>query len=274
MERWGISDDEDDRGGLATKVKAPPRRQIHLLQRKTSSLGKGLGKTSGWVHRTTLKDSGVEMVPGVTYDKIDDDGLHITVDDEPRVLDVDTIVLCTGRSPCATSSSRSRRPASVHVIGGADVAVELDAKRAIKQATELAAASEPYRAMARRRLVRRERAHDMSATSGPRPRAVAAAADSVHGADDRARSTALVGHPAAAASSRRSSRGSTAPCSTDGDEGTTASHPCEAQRSCRRPASQLLVGRRSPEGVRESGPSRRMSWHREWSPPRRVEPLT
>ena len=73
--------DEDDRGGLATKVKAPPRRQVHLLQRKTSSLGKGLGKTSGWVHRTTLKDSGVEMVPGVTYDRIDDDGLHITVDE-------------------------------------------------------------------------------------------------------------------------------------------------------------------------------------------------
>jgi 2,4-dienoyl-CoA reductase (NADPH2) len=145
MERWGISDDEDDRGGLATKVKAPPRRQIHLLQRKTSSLGKGLGKTSGWVHRTTLKDSGVEMVPGVTYDKIDDDGLHITVrteggDDEPRVLDVDTIVLCTGQESVRDLIEPLEEAGiSVHVIGGADVAVELDAKRAIKQATELAA---------------------------------------------------------------------------------------------------------------------------------------
>jgi 2,4-dienoyl-CoA reductase (NADPH2) len=140
MERWGISDNEEDRGGLATKVKAPPRRQIHLLQRKTSSLGKGLGKTSGWVHRTTLKDSGVEMVPGVTYDRIDDDGLHITVDDQPRVLDVDTIVLCTGQESVRDLvEPLEQTGVSVHVIGGADVAVELDAKRAIKQATELAA---------------------------------------------------------------------------------------------------------------------------------------
>jgi 2,4-dienoyl-CoA reductase (NADPH2) len=141
MDRWGISDAEEDRGGLATKVKAPPRRQIHLLQRKTSSLGKGLGKTSGWVHRTTLKDSGVEMLAGVTYDRIDDDGLHITVDDEPRVLDVDTIVLCTGQESVRDLvEPLEEAGVSVHVIGGADVAVELDAKRAIKQATELAAA--------------------------------------------------------------------------------------------------------------------------------------
>ena len=140
MERWGVSDSEAARGGLATKVKAPPRRQIHLLQRKASSLGKGLGKTSGWVHRATLKDSGVEMVPGVSYDKIDDDGLHITVDDEQRVLDVDTIVLCTGQESVRDliEPLEAAGP-SVHVIGGADVAVELDAKRAIKQATELAA---------------------------------------------------------------------------------------------------------------------------------------
>ncbi len=140
MERWGVSADEEVRGGLATKVKAPPRRQIHLLQRKTSSLGKGLGKTSGWVHRATLKDSGVEMVPGVTYDRIDDDGLHITVDDQPRVLDVDTIVLCTGQESVRDLvEPLEQSGVPVHVIGGADVAVELDAKRAIKQATELAA---------------------------------------------------------------------------------------------------------------------------------------
>ena len=140
MERWGISTDEKDRGGLATKGKAPPRRQIHLLQRKASTLGKGLGKTSGWVHRTTLKDSGVDMVPGVTYDKIDDDGLHITVDDQSRVLDVDTIVLCTGQESVRDlAEPLEEAGVSVHVIGGAHVAVELDAKRAIKQATELAA---------------------------------------------------------------------------------------------------------------------------------------
>jgi 2,4-dienoyl-CoA reductase (NADPH2) len=92
------------------------------------------------VHRTTLKDSGVEMVAGVTYDRIDDDGLHITVDDQPRVLDVDTIVLCTGQESVRDLVEPLEEAGiSVHVIGGADVAIELDAKRAIKQATELAA---------------------------------------------------------------------------------------------------------------------------------------
>ena len=131
--------------GWPPRCKAPPRRQVHLLQRKTSSLGKGLGKTSGWVHRTTLKDSGVEMVPGVTYDRIDDDGLHITVSTgkdstESRVLDVDTIVLCTGQESVRDLvEPLEAAGTAIHVIGGADVAVELDAKRAIKQATELAA---------------------------------------------------------------------------------------------------------------------------------------
>jgi 2,4-dienoyl-CoA reductase (NADPH2) len=144
MERWGVTDPEIERGGLATKVKAPPRRTVHLLQRKTSELGKGLGKTSGWVHRATLKDSDVEMLKGVTYNRIDDDGLHITLGEgdaaESRLLDVDTVILCTGQEsvrdllePLAALGK------PVHVIGGADVAAELDAKRAIKQATELAA---------------------------------------------------------------------------------------------------------------------------------------
>ncbi|TXL57763.1 NADPH-dependent 2,4-dienoyl-CoA reductase [Aeromicrobium terrae] len=148
MERWGVTDPEVERGGLATKVKAPPRRQVHLLQRKTSSLGKGLGKTTGWVHRTTLKDSDVEMVPGVVYERIDDDGLHITVPvkgekdvREARVLDVDTIVLCTGQESVRDlADALEAAGVTPHVIGGADVAAELDAKRAIKQATELAAA--------------------------------------------------------------------------------------------------------------------------------------
>ncbi|MCL3817071.1 NADPH-dependent 2,4-dienoyl-CoA reductase [Aeromicrobium wangtongii] len=140
MARWGVTDPALERGGLTTKLKAPPKRQVFLLQRKATELGKGLGKTSGWVHRQTLKDSGVEMIKGVTYDLINDDGLHITVDEQSRVLDVDTIVLCTGQEsvrdlvePLETTGT------PVHVIGGADVAAELDAKRAIKQATELAA---------------------------------------------------------------------------------------------------------------------------------------
>ena len=144
MERWGVTDPETARGGLATKVKAPARREVHLLQRKTSELGKGLGKTSGWVHRATLKDSGVEMLKGVSYDRIDDDGLHITLGQgdraEHRVLEVDTVVLCTGQESVrdlVDPLTAAGKP--VHVIGGADVASELDAKRAIKQATELAA---------------------------------------------------------------------------------------------------------------------------------------
>jgi 2,4-dienoyl-CoA reductase (NADPH2) len=143
MRRWGVTDPALERGGLATKVAAPPRRQVHLLQRKTSDLGKGLGKTSGWVHRQTLKDSGVEMIKGVTYDRIDDDGLHVTIGGdvpEQRVLAVDTIVLCTGQDSVRDLvEPLEARGVTVHVIGGADVAAELDAKRAIKQATELAA---------------------------------------------------------------------------------------------------------------------------------------
>ncbi|WP_332644106.1 NADPH-dependent 2,4-dienoyl-CoA reductase [Aeromicrobium sp.] len=145
MERWGVTDPSLERGGLATKLKAPPKREVFLLQRKNSELGKGLGKTSGWVHRQTLKDSDVEMIKGVTYDRIDDAGLHITLrkgedNEESRVLDVDTIILCTGQESVrdlVEPLEALGKP--VHVIGGADVAAELDAKRAIKQATELAA---------------------------------------------------------------------------------------------------------------------------------------
>jgi 2,4-dienoyl-CoA reductase (NADPH2) len=144
MERWGVTDPALSRGGLATKVKAPPRRTVHLLQRKTSELGKGLGKTSGWVHRTTLKDSGVDMLKGVSYDRIDDAGLHITLGEgdtaERRLLKVDTVILCTGQESVRDLVEPLQALGTpVHVIGGADVAAELDAKRAIKQATELAA---------------------------------------------------------------------------------------------------------------------------------------
>jgi 2,4-dienoyl-CoA reductase (NADPH2) len=145
MRRWGVTDPALERGGLATKVAPPSQREVVLLQRKDTELGKGLGKTSGWVHRTTLRDSGVEMVKGVTYDRIDDDGLHITLGkgtdaETSRVLAVDTIVLCTGQESVRDLvAPLEAAGTSVHVIGGADVAAELDAKRAIRQATELAA---------------------------------------------------------------------------------------------------------------------------------------
>lgn len=145
MRRWGVTDPALERGGLAVKVKAPPKRQVFLLQRKSTELGKGLGKTSGWVHRQTLKDSGVEMLKGVTYDRIDDDGLHITIatgkdSAESRLLSVETIVLCTGQESVRDLvEPLEATGVPVHVIGGADAAAELDAKRAIKQATELAA---------------------------------------------------------------------------------------------------------------------------------------
>ena len=150
--RWGVVDPSLEveggaRGGLGTKELAPPRRRVTLLQRKHSAHGKGLGKTTGWVHRQTLKDSGVELLKGVTYERIDDAGLHVRVHadekdetGEARLLEVDTIVLCTGQESVRDLVEPLEAAGVVaHVIGGADVAAELDAKRAIKQATELAA---------------------------------------------------------------------------------------------------------------------------------------
>ena len=151
QERWGVVDpslevEGGERGGLGTKVLSPPRRQVYLLQRKTSDLGKGLGKTTGWVHRQTLKDSGVEMIKGVSYDRIDDEGLHLTVREHDKaepvemLVKADTIVLCTGQESVRDLvDGLEAAGVPTHVIGGADVAAELDAKRAIKQATELAA---------------------------------------------------------------------------------------------------------------------------------------
>ncbi|GAA2716288.1 NADPH-dependent 2,4-dienoyl-CoA reductase [Actinoplanes palleronii] len=140
MLRWGVTDPATSRGGLATKVKTPARREVHLLQRKDTGLGKGLGKTTGWVHRATLKDDGVQMLRGVEYLRIDDEGLHIAVGEVRRTLAVDTVVLAAGQiSVRELVAPLEERGVRVHVIGGADVAAELDAKRAIKQATELAA---------------------------------------------------------------------------------------------------------------------------------------
>ncbi|WP_415950594.1 FAD-dependent oxidoreductase [Streptomyces sp. KLOTTS4A1] len=139
--QWGVDTDYRGRGGLDEPRRPRPPRQVHLLQRKASKVGAGLGKTTGWIHRTELRHRGVQMLAGVTYDRIDDAGLHITVDGESSVLDVDTVVLCAGQEPRrALYDQLLAAGAHVHVIGGADVAAELDAKRAVKQGTELAAA--------------------------------------------------------------------------------------------------------------------------------------
>lgn len=141
MAEWGVTDPEQAAGGLATPKPEPSPRQVYLLQRKKSGIGAGLGKTSGWVHRAALKAKRVEQLPGVTYERIDDDGLHITVDGTPRVLEVDTVVVCAGQEPVRDLADDLRAAGlPVHLIGGADVAAELDAKRAIDQGTRLAAA--------------------------------------------------------------------------------------------------------------------------------------
>ncbi|MGW6530823.1 oxidoreductase [Streptomyces venezuelae] len=139
--QWGVDMDYRERGGLTKPERPTPPRTVHLLQRKTSKVGKGLGKTTGWIHRTELRHRGVAMVAGVSYDLIDDAGLHITVDGESSVIPVDTVVLCSGQEPRRDLYEELVAAGiAAHLIGGADVAAELDAKRAIKQGTELAAA--------------------------------------------------------------------------------------------------------------------------------------
>lgn len=138
---WGVDADFRDRGGLMAPERPTPPREVTLLQRKTTKVGAGLGKTTGWIHRTELKERGVTMLAGVTYDRIDDEGLHVLVGDEKRVLAVDTIVLCTGQDPSRSLYEELLAlGVTGHLIGGADVAAELDAKRAIDQGTRLAAA--------------------------------------------------------------------------------------------------------------------------------------
>jgi 2,4-dienoyl-CoA reductase (NADPH2) len=115
-------------------------REIWLLQRKASKPGKGLGKTTGWIHRLSLRKRGVKMLAGVEYRRIDDLGLHIQHDGEEKVLKVDHVIICAGQLPRRDLQDPLERAGkTVHLIGGADVAAELDAKRAIRQGTELAA---------------------------------------------------------------------------------------------------------------------------------------
>ena len=138
--RWGVDTEYAEPGGLMPPVPEHSPRQVHLLQRKATKPGKGLGKTTGWIHRTELNRRGVTMVPGVTYRAIDETGVQITVDGVEQVLEVDTVVLCTGQeSRRDLQSALESAGMPTYLIGGADVAAELDAKRAIKQGTEVAA---------------------------------------------------------------------------------------------------------------------------------------
>ena len=138
---WGIDTSYADRGGIKPADLEKSPRQVYLLQRKTSKVGDGLGKTTGWIHRTGLKNRAVHMIAGVTYDKVDDAGLHITVGGEPKLIPADTVILCAGQDPLRElQADLQAAGCKVHLIGGADVAAELDAKRAIKQGAELAAA--------------------------------------------------------------------------------------------------------------------------------------
>jgi len=137
---WGIDTGYNEAGGLReAEVETSPRR-VFLLQRKESKVGANLGKTTGWIHRTGLKARRVGMQSSVSYRKIDDDGLHVTVDGEEKVLPVDNVIMCAGQDPLRELYEQLQDSGiNVHLIGGADVAAELDAKRAIDQGVRLAA---------------------------------------------------------------------------------------------------------------------------------------
>lgn len=140
---WGAADPQEARGALTTPIPAPAAREVYLLQRTAGPQGRRLGKTTGWVHRASLKAKGVQQLSGVNYERIDDDGLHISFGrdhERPRTLAVDNVVICAGQESVRDLVDDLRAAGiDPHVIGGADVAAELDAKRAIRQGTELAA---------------------------------------------------------------------------------------------------------------------------------------
>ncbi len=140
MAAWGVDMDHSTRGALTTPEHPEPARQITLCQRSEGKLGAGLGKTTGWIHRASLKNYNVEMLSECQYQRVSDKGLHLTVKGKPRVLEVDNIVVCAGQIPLRElHEPLESRGVRVHLIGGADVAAELDAKRAIDQGTRLAA---------------------------------------------------------------------------------------------------------------------------------------
>jgi 2,4-dienoyl-CoA reductase (NADPH2) len=137
---WGVGDPAETPGGLCEPTPEPPAREVWLLQRKAEKPGRGLGKTTGWIHRAALAAKGVKMLGGVSYERITGEGLWITRDGQPQLLAVDDVVLCAGQLPARGLYDRLVAAGiTAHVIGGADVAAELDAKRAIDQGARLAA---------------------------------------------------------------------------------------------------------------------------------------
>lgn len=142
-QEWGVTEPEMAPGALTTPVPELSEQEVYLLQRKPGRIGAGLAKTTGWVHRAALKNKGVHELSGVNYERIDDAGLHITFGEKhekPRLLEVDTIVICAGQESVRDLVDELTVAGVVtHIIGGADVAGELDAKRAIEQGTRLAA---------------------------------------------------------------------------------------------------------------------------------------
>jgi 2,4-dienoyl-CoA reductase (NADPH2) len=140
---WGAADPWGQRGALTAPIPVPPARKVYLLQRTNGAQGTRLGKTSGWVHRASLKAKGVHQLSGVNYERVTEDGLHISFGPDrqrPQLLAVENVVVCAGQEPVRDLEDELRRNGiDPHIIGGAAFAVELDAKRAIKQGTELAA---------------------------------------------------------------------------------------------------------------------------------------
>ena len=138
---WGIDPAYANRGGIGPATEPPPPRKVWLLQRRAAKVGEGLAKTTGWIRRTLLRKRGVTMLSGVAYDRIDDAGLHIRIDGQPQLLAADTIVVCAGQEPRRDLAERlTAAGIDYTLIGGADVAAELDAKRAIEQGTRTALA--------------------------------------------------------------------------------------------------------------------------------------
>jgi len=142
MAEWGIDSTFESAGGVNNyNPKHESARDVTLLQRKSTKVGKNLGKSTGWIHRRALAMRGVKMLPGCEYVKIDDDGLHINVEGEAQVLNVDHVIICAGQIPLRELYEPLQAMGkSIQLIGGADVAAELDAKRAIDQGTRIAAA--------------------------------------------------------------------------------------------------------------------------------------
>ena len=137
---WGVDQNYSHRGGLTNRAPEPSERQVWLFQRTPGNVGRRLNKTTGWVHRAALKMKNVMMLGGVSYERIDDEGLHVVIENKSQVVRADTVVVCVGQeSRRDLYDGLKAANVGVHLIGGADVAAELDAKRAIAQGTRLAA---------------------------------------------------------------------------------------------------------------------------------------